>query len=173
MQLGSFIPLLIGSADAPLAHLIALAFSPLAAPPPSIPCSVICTLHSIQHSVLCHPPFHLCTGAPLRFAPLHCLPSPPLYSILQPTIPLAGSARAHLSTFAQASGRFAPSHPSASPILDTPANHPPLLAPPYSEIWLNLCTFAQALVRNALLHGVFAAYPPTPTSPPTSGPFKQ
>jgi hypothetical protein len=34
-----------------------------------------------------------------------------------------------------------------------------VLCTPYSEIWLNLCTFAQAEGRFAPLHGIFAACP--------------
>ena len=74
MQLGSFIPLLIGPADAPLAPWS-----------PWIPRS---SLRPRPRSVICTPNSVILFGLPL-------------YSILQPTIPLAGSARAHLSTFAQ------------------------------------------------------------------------
>jgi len=74
MQLGSFIPLLIGPADAPLAPWS-----------PWIPRS---SLRPRPRSVICTPNSVILFGLPL-------------YSILQPTIPLAGSARAHLSTFTQ------------------------------------------------------------------------
>ena len=48
------------------------------------PTSPLCWLLRNLYSVLCNrvQPFHFCTGAPLRFAPLHCLRNPP-YSVLR------------------------------------------------------------------------------------------
>jgi len=56
------------------------------------------------YSILAHSLLHLCTGAPLRFAPLHCLTSPsppalvssvcsPCPHVTVPTCPLAASPR--------------------------------------------------------------------------------
>ena len=61
---------------------------------------------------------------------------------------------------------------SSSPMPPCPlaSRSPSVLCTPYSEIWLNLCTFAQAEGRFAPLHGIFAACPLPPPQTRLQGP---
>ena len=113
-----------------------------------------------------HAPTCLCPGSSVLCTP---------YSVI---CPLAASGRAHLSTFAQAVGRFAPSHglrifpSSALRTLSSAFTFPLLHRPPAD---FHLCTVSATPQPPTLPPTLSPTLPPTPppTLPPTLPPTQR